>query len=299
MFRVYQDARHWIPNQVWDDKRKHGRVTGMNTIRQAQGLRPKKSLGQNFLTSIPARIAIVTAGHLTASDTVLEIGPGKGFLTQGLLDTGAQIIALEKDRDLVPFLQEKFSTYKNFNLVEGDALDFSFENCKLKIENYKLIANIPYYITGAILSYYLSHKHQPTHMVVLVQQEVAERVVARDGKESILSLAVKVYGEPKIVYRVKRGSFNPIPNVDSAVLSITNISRKHFIDTKHEELFFKLIKAGFAHKRKFVISNIKETFPTVDYMALFQALGLSPKIRAEDINLAQWLVLSEKVGHVC
>lgn len=257
-------------------------------------MKPKKSLGQNFLTSIPARIAIVSAGNLTPEDTVLEIGPGKGFLTEGLLSTGAQVVALEKDRELVPYLTEKFSSYKNFTITEGDALTHEPPHLP-----YKLIANIPYYITGAILETYLSHKYQPAQMVVLVQQEVAERVVARDGKESILSLAVKAYGEPKIVYRVKRGSFNPIPNVDSAVLSIANISRNRFKDAHHEELFFKLIKAGFAHKRKFVISNIKETFPTVDYIPLFQALGLSPKIRAEDINLAQWLTLSEKVSRVC
>jgi len=248
-------------------------------------MRAKKSLGQNFLTSIPARIAIVSAGNLTSKDTVLEIGPGKGFLTKALLDTGAQIIALEKDRELIPILNEQFSNYKNFTLIEGDALEFdpltfdmSFPrrresrlitldprlreddtNNKL-IVPYKLIANIPYYITGAILSRYLSHTHQPTQIVVLVQQEVAERVVARDKKESILSLAVKVYGKPKIVYRVKRGSFNPIPNVDSAVLSIDNISRKNFKNKKHEENFFKVLKGGFSHKRKFMISNLKSGY---------------------------------------
>jgi 16S rRNA (adenine1518-N6/adenine1519-N6)-dimethyltransferase len=169
-------------------------------------MKAKKSLGQNFLTSVPARIAIVNAGNLSSTDTVLEIGPGRGFLTQGLLDTGAHVVALEKDKELLPVLAEQFSNYKNFTLTEGDALEFDTSNHKQTANDYKLIANIPYYITGAILSKYLSHKHQPTQMVVLVQQEVAERVVARDKKESILSLAVKAYGEPKIVYRVKRGN---------------------------------------------------------------------------------------------
>lgn len=258
-------------------------------------MKPKKSLGQNFLTSIPARIAIVGAGELTKNDTVLEIGPGKGFLTDGLLDTGAQVVALEKDRELVPFLNEKFSLRKNFNLIEGDALEFSPVSCSLLRDSYKLIANIPYYITGAILEKYLSGENQPSQMVVLVQQEVAERVVARDGKESILSIAVKVYGDPKIVYRVKRGSFNPIPNVDSAVLSISNISRKNFIDTTHEETFFKLVKAGFAHKRKFMISNIRETFPNTNLNELFQSLNISEKVRAEDLKLEQWLMLSKNL----
>ncbi len=257
-------------------------------------MKPKKSLGQNFLTSIPARIAIVNAGDLTSSDTVLEIGPGKGFLTKGLLETGAHVIALEKDWELLPILNEQFSTYKNFTLVEGDALEFDPSTFDFRLSTYKLIANIPYYITGAILSRYLSHTHQPTQMVVLVQQEVAERVVARDKKESILSLAVKVYGEPKIVYRVKRGSFNPIPNVDSAVLSIDNISRKNFKNKNHEENFFKVLKGGFSHKRKFMMSNLKEKLPEINWQELFIKNSINEKIRAEDVPLETWLSLSLK-----
>jgi 16S rRNA (adenine1518-N6/adenine1519-N6)-dimethyltransferase len=264
----------------------------MSTCAKVLQMKPKKSLGQNFLTSIPARIAIVSAGNLTSKDTVLEIGPGKGFLTKALLDTGAQIIALEKDRELIPILTEQFSTCKNFTLVEGDALEFDILNHQPVTSNYKLVANIPYYITGAILSKYLSHTHQPTQMVVLVQQEVAERVIARDKKESILSLAVKVYGEPKIVYRVKRGSFNPIPNVDSAVLSIDNISRKNFKNKNHEENLFKVLKGGFSHKRKFMISNLKEKLPETNWQELFIKNSINEKIRAEDVPLETWLSLS-------
>lgn len=260
---------------------------------------PKKSLGQNFLTSIPARIAIVNAGNLMVSDTVLEIGPGKGFLTRGLLDSGAHVVALEKDRELIPVLQETFSQEvktKKLALIEGDALLFETKNEKRLTKNYKLIANIPYYITGAILSRYLSCSHQPIQMVVLVQKEVAERVVARDGKESILSLAVKVYGDPKIVYRVKRGSFNPIPNVDSAVLSIENISRKNFKNAKHEENFFSVVKAGFSHKRKFLISNLKEKLPETNWQDLFIKNNLNEKVRAEDVILDTWLQLSLSIS---
>ena len=258
-------------------------------------MKPKKSLGQNFLTSIPARIAIVKAGELTSSHNVLEIGGGMGFLTEELLKTGAHIITLEKDKELIPILNEKFSNYKNFDLVEGDALLFDISKHKLKNKNYKLIANIPYYITGAIIEKYLSSKHQPTQMVILIQKEVAERIVSTDKKESILSLAVKAYGDPKIIYRVKRGSFNPIPNVDSAVLSISNISRKNFVDKKHEEVFFKLIKAGFAHKRKLLISNIREVFPEKDFYDLFKSLNISEKVRAEDLKLDKWLQMALKI----
>jgi 16S rRNA (adenine1518-N6/adenine1519-N6)-dimethyltransferase len=260
---------------------------------------PKKSLGQNFLTSIPARLAIVQAGNLTVNDTVLEIGPGKGFLTKGLLDSGASVLVLEKDRELVPLLTDTFADAtknKQLTIIEGDALVFDPADHEMLANGYKLIANIPYYITGAILSRYLSNTHQPSQMVVLVQKEVAERVVARDHKESILSLAVKVYGTPKIVYRVNKGSFNPIPKVDSAVLSIENISRNNFTHKNHEEIFFKIIKAGFAHKRKFLISNLRETFPVVNFQEHFKALNLSEKIRAENVTLAAWLQLSLNIA---
>ncbi len=256
---------------------------------------PKKSLGQNFLTSIPARIAIVNAGELSSSDTVLEIGPGKGFLTKGILESGAKVVALEKDRELIPLLSETFAqeiASKQLQVIEGDALEFNPLSQKLMANGYKLIANIPYYITGAILSTYLSSHHQPCTMVVLVQKEVAERVCAKDGKESLLSLSVKCYGEPKLVYRVSRGSFFPIPNVDSGVLKVSNISRNNFKNQYHEALFFKLIHAGFAHKRKFAISNIKTIFPDNNIPLLFEEVELSEKVRAEDVSLHTWLSIS-------
>ena len=259
----------------------------------------KKSLGQNFLTSVPARMAIVEAGEVVSSDSILEIGPGRGFLTKALLNTGASVVALEKDKDLIPLLSEQFSSQirgGQLELIEGDALDFNFENCKLKIENYKLVANIPYYITGAILERYLSHVNQPKTMVVLVQKEVAERVCARNGKESILSLSVKAYGEPKLVYRVSRGSFNPAPTVDSAVIQITNISRKNFNNQYHEQLFFKILKQGFAHKRKYLLSNLRESFPSDDLHSIFSTLSIPEKTRAEDVPLPLWLSLADRIS---
>lgn len=260
--------------------------------------RPKKSLGQNFLTSIPARIAIVASGEILPSDTILEIGPGKGFLTKAILETGAHVVALEKDKDLLPLLSQNFSseiTSKHLTLIEGDVLEFDPTSYKLLSTGYKLIANIPYYITGAILSHFLTNTCAPSMMVVLVQKEVAERVCARDKKESLLSLSVKVYGDPKLVYRVNKGSFFPIPTVDSAVLQIKNISKKNFTDEHHEAVFFKLIHAAFAHKRKFAISNIQAIFTQEDILSLFTEENLSSKIRAEDVPLASWIRISSKI----
>ena len=133
-------------------------------------------------------------------------------------------------------------------------------------------------------------------MVVLVQKEVALRVCAKDNKESLLSLSVKCYGEPKLVYKVSKGSFFPIPSVDSAVLQIKNITRNNFKNQYHEALFFKLIHAGFAHKRKFAISNIKTIFHDADILSLFKEHNLSEKVRAEDVTLASWLQLSLKLA---
>lgn len=254
-------------------------------------MKPKKHLGQNFLTSIPARMEIVKAGEVLPTDTILEIGPGRGFLTTALLETGAKVTALEKDADLIPLLTEQFEAFPNFSLIEGDALTYDPE-----VPGYKLIANIPYYITGAILERYLSHTNQPATMVVLVQKEVAERVCAREGKESILSLSVKAYGEPKLVYKVSRGSFNPAPTVDSAVLQIKNISRNNFKNQYHEQIFFKTVKQGFAHKRKLLLSNLKEVFPSVNLPEIFEALGLQPKVRAEDVTLPSWIQLSLRLA---
>jgi 16S rRNA (adenine1518-N6/adenine1519-N6)-dimethyltransferase len=269
-------------------------------------MHPKKSLGQNFLTSIPARLKMVEAGRVTTADTVLEIGPGKGFLTKALLETGAKVIALEKDADLLPLLSESFSseiTTGALTLIEGDALEYTpaFAHSPLStlhppLSTYKLIANIPYYITGAILSHFLTLPHQPSCIVVLIQKEVAERACAKDCKESLLSLSIKAYGDPKLVYRVSRGSFNPIPKVDSAILQIENISRKNFKHDYHEAMFFKVIHAAFAHKRKFALSNIQSVFKNVDIKTLFKEANLSEKVRAEDVTLQAWIQISSRLS---
>ncbi len=262
-------------------------------------LPPKKSLGQNFLTSIPARMKIVEAGEIIPTDIILEIGPGKGFLTKALLATGAHVVALEKDRALIPFLSETFSTplaSNQLTLIEGDVLVFDPARYRLQANGYKLVANIPYYITGAILSRFLTNLHQPSTMVVLVQKEVAERICARDAKESLLSLSVKAYGDPKLVYRVNKGSFHPIPSVDSAVLQIKNISRTNFTSARHEEVFFKLIRAAFAHKRKFALSNTASVFIDTDIASLFKEANLSEKVRAEDVALLSWIQISKRIS---
>lgn len=255
----------------------------------------KKSLGQNFLKSEKALNQIVEAGRLSSSDTVLEIGPGLGALTSWLLYSGAKVIGVEKDDDLTIKLREMFvSEIKmgQLTLMNEDILDF-----EPKLDKYKLIANIPYNITGAILEKFLSCDKQPELIVILVQKEVALRIVSRDEKESILSISIKIYGEPKLVDTVKAGSFSPAPKVDSAILAIYGISKSFFEENKvTEEHFFKILKSGFASKRKKLSSNLSVIFDKAKVLKTFEDLGLSDNTRAEDVPLEVWRELSLKLS---
>ncbi len=274
-------------------------------------LHPKKSLGQNFL--MHARIAerIADTARLAKDATVLEIGPGRGILTQALLARAGHVIAVEADGELVAQLRVTFENEiadRHLELVHADIRTLDFEmylNSRYSVKQgtrvgeneYQVVANIPYYLTGELFRMLLESEHQPASITFLVQKEVAERIVLRRGsgqaraKESILSLSVKAYGEPKYEFTVKRGAFIPAPNVDSAVLSVRNISRDNFASRAEERRFFELVHAGFAHKRKFVRSNLKEL--NVDPLLL---ASVPPKARAEDLSIAMWLALSAVEG---
>jgi 16S rRNA (adenine1518-N6/adenine1519-N6)-dimethyltransferase len=252
----------------------------------------KKSLGQNFLKSIPALNAIILAGEIKKDDIVLEIGPGKGALTEKLLEKSGKVIAIEKDKDLLEILQEKFKEeIKNgkFVLINEDVLNY-----EIKEKNYKIIANIPYNITGAILKKFLTSENQPEKMVLMVQNEVAKRIVAKDGDESILSISVKAYGNPKIVMKVPARYFSPAPKVDSAIIAITNISRETFNKNNiNEGKFWELVKNGFAHKRKVLVSNLKDLYKKEKILEIFEKLNISEKTRAEDLTLENWIAITK------
>ena len=184
-------------------------------------MKAKKNLGQNFLTRDHYAIIMAEKAMVGQKDTVLEIGPGKGILTAILLKKAGHVIAVEKDPELVVFLKERFANEikkQKLTLVSGDIFTYH-----LPPITYKLIANIPYYITGEIIRHFLSNDKQPQSLTLMVQKEVAERIVARNKKESLLSLSVKAYGEPEIVARVSAGNFFPKPKVDSAIIHIAGI----------------------------------------------------------------------------
>ena len=266
----------------------------LNTVQERPGHKAKKSLGQNFLKSMVALNKIIEAGEIKPNDIILEIGPGKGALTEKLLEKAGYVIAIEKDKDLYELLKIKFEKEiqnKKLILINDDCLKFNPESYKLKANSYKLIANIPYNITGAILKKFLTEKNQPNMMVLMVQHEVAKRIIANDKKESILSISVKAYGEPKMVMKVPARYFSPAPKVDSAIIKISNISRKLFKQNSQgrslrnfEERFWEIIHAGFAHKRKKLSNNLKKT--TVQ-----ERPGQWRNARAEDLSLQDWINL--------
>ncbi len=262
----------------------------------------KKSLGQHFLRSESALRKIAEAGQLSPADIVLEIGPGEGVLTKLLLEQAGKVIAVEKDDRLIPLLKQKFATEiasRKLELIHADILKFSIFNFQFSGKPYKIVANIPYYITGALIRKFLESDAQPKTMVLLIQKEVGKRIIAKDKKESILSISVKAYGVPRYIDTVKAGAFSPPPKVDSAIIAIENISKEFFTDGLTEPLhgtrldlvrkaelrFFALLKKGFAHPRKLLSSNLE-----IDPQILVSC-GLSPKVRAEEVSLAEWRCL--------
>ena len=259
-------------------------------------IKAKKSLGQNFLKSKKALEEMIRAGEISSSDIVLEIGPGEGALTEKLLKTGAKIIAIEKDDRLIAPLNEKFRDEienKQFTLIHGDILDIDLNVLHLKINKYKLIANIPYYITGLIFRKFLEGDIQPSKIVIMVQKEIADRIIARDGKESLLSLSVKAYGKPIKIMKVDKENFSPKPKVDSAILLINNISKDFFTEITEKD-FFEVIKAGFAHKRKILVANLRDVFEKrgensgKNLQQIFSTLQIPEKSRSEDLKLEDW-----------
>jgi 16S rRNA (adenine1518-N6/adenine1519-N6)-dimethyltransferase len=255
-------------------------------------IKAKKSLGQNFLKSGQVAMEIAAAGNIQAGDLVLEIGPGKGILTEKILKLGGTVVCVEKDRELISILQDKFKNeieVGKLRIIPGDILEFDPQK-ELAGKKYKIIANIPYYITGLILKNFLEARHQPTDMVLLVQKEVAQRIMARNEKESILSISIKAYGEPEIIRKVSQKLFSPEPKVDSAVLAIRKISKKLFSENKiPEKDFFEVLKAGFSHKRKVISSNIP-----LELSTRLLKCGINPKSRAENLKLKDWVCLAKK-----
>jgi 16S rRNA (adenine1518-N6/adenine1519-N6)-dimethyltransferase len=258
----------------------------------------KKSLGQNFLNSDYVPKKLCDAGEVSAGDVVLEIGPGTGALTKELLARGAIVTAFEADARAISILEETFTEQiytQQLLLHHIDARQFDLDDYGLTDGGFKVIANIPYYLSGLLLRTILESSVQPHTLVFLMQKELVERI-ARSKKESLLSLSVKAFGEPTYVATIKRGHFTPPPKVDSAILKVANINRDHFT-TFSSATFFTLLQLGFSSKRKQLAGNLRRQFEIDHILEAFSVVGLDEKIRAEDVSLSQWLALVTELQH--
>ena len=256
----------------------------------------KKSLGQHFLTSDYAPKKMCDAADLHVGDIVLEIGPGTGALTKEILARGVTVIALEADMRAIESLQETFEAEiasKQLIVHHHDAREIDPAQFGLIDQQYKVVANIPYYISGLLFRTLLESKCQPNTLVFLVQKEVATRI-ARDKKESLLSLSVKVYGDPSYICTVSRGHFTPPPKVDSAIIAISNISQEKLAEITKES-FFTILHLGFGQKRKQLLGNLSAHYDRELVAAILEEAKLTPTVRAEDISIETWLFLVKKL----
>lgn len=253
-------------------------------------MKPKKSLGQNFLNNLDTLQKIVEAGELNESDEIIEVGPGHGVLTEALSPKVKSVMAIELDQELIPKLKEKFKYRRNITLIHADALTH-----ELPETPYKLIANIPYYITSPLLNHFLKDQpahRRPTHIVLLVQKEVAEKILEPVGKRSVLALQVQLFGKPSILATVPASHFTPKPKVDSAILRIDMYPEALAKDDELKKVF-QLIHIGFHQRRKKLMKNLK-SLNGVNEEKLknaFATLGLNPNARAQELSIEQWLGL--------
>ncbi|MBI5470428.1 ribosomal RNA small subunit methyltransferase A [Candidatus Kaiserbacteria bacterium] len=249
-------------------------------------------LGQHFLKNPHYARILAEAAKLGAGDTVVEIGPGTGALTQELLATGARVIAIEKDErlaaNLIPMFEREVVEGR-FKILPMDIRDFDPRAHGLKAGGYVVAANIPYYITGEIIRKFLEERTPPSIIALLIQKEVADRIVSK--KESILSISVKAYGTPKIIAKVSRGNFSPPPSVDSSIILIDKISKKNFKKI-HEQRFFEVVRAGFASKRKQLLNNLGVKFGRDEALHALKRAGVSEKARAETVSVDEWFKLA-------
>ncbi len=269
------------------------RETIIQTLRRL-GIEPKKSLGQNFLMTESIYHAIVEALDLVSTDTVVEVGPGLGTLTQFLADKKARVIAIEKDTELTKHLRKKFTDTRNITIEEGDILEWQPTAHNLKAGEYKVVGNIPYYLTSHLLRIIFESWPTPQKIVVMIQKEVAQRIIAKPPAMSLLAVSIQYFANTKIIRHVPAGNFYPSPDVESSIIALT----PHAITRKvPDALFFKVARAGFSEKRKQILNNLSRELH-LDKNTITEILtksSIDPKRRAETLTIEEWQRLTEHI----
>ncbi|NEQ49763.1 MAG: 16S rRNA (adenine(1518)-N(6)/adenine(1519)-N(6))-dimethyltransferase RsmA [Leptolyngbya sp. SIO3F4] len=266
--------------------------------------RPRKRFGQHWLRDPQILNQILAAAELSNTDRVLEIGPGQGVLTKGLVPFTQSVVAVEVDRDLVRQLQHQFQASERFHLIEGDFLDVDLAAALAEHPNFqapnKVVANIPYYITGPILEKLLGRIRQPNphpyeSIVLLVQKEVADRLYAKPGNKAFNGLSVRVQylAECELICPVPASAFKPAPKVESAVVRLRPRSLPQPV--ANPKLLDNLVKQGFSQKRKMLRNNLKSLVERDHITAVLEAMSINPQVRAEQLSVENWIALSNRV----
>ena len=264
---------------------------------------PLRRRGQNFLIKPKIIKRIIDIAEIGKEDVILEIGPGLGALTKPIADKCKKIIAVEIDKKLVEILKKRLGDYKNIEIIKGSILD-GISNFNLGAKRYKVISNLPFNITGRILRILLEQKDKPELIVVVVQKEVAQRIMAQPPYMSLLSLSIQFYSQVRAVFNINKSNFWPQPKVDSMALKIK--PNKFKIKKEIEDNFFQLIKAGFSSKRKYLLNNLSKSVIMQNinhwntkekkefFLEIFKKIGLNKKVRAQELSLKQWIEITSK-----
>ncbi len=251
---------------------------------------PNKFLGQNFLENEEVVDKILSVADLSSQDTVLEVGPGQGAITEKLCPKVKQVIAIEKDKELVEYLQNKFKSTKNLKIIAGDILQQQYSIFNIK--DYKIISNLPFYLTSRFLRIFLELENKPTMMVLIIQKEVAQRICDEAPQASLLSNSVQFYAKPEIIAFVSKKNFNPAPEVDTAIIKI-NVLQEPRIKVDDVNKFFKILKIGFSQKRKQLHNNFSSGLhiSKEETKELLQKAGIDSERRAQTLSLEEWAKL--------
>jgi 16S rRNA (adenine1518-N6/adenine1519-N6)-dimethyltransferase len=271
-------------------------------------LRAKKRLGQHFLVNSGILKNIVAASELSSSDLVVEIGPGMGVLTRELVQEAGWVIAVEVDSQMIEMLRQTLEGSGKATIINRDILEIepqdliqqerdSFPPAVSDPSQYKLVANLPYYITAPIIRHFCEARLKPQMMVIMVQKEVAKNIVAKPGNMGILAISVQFYGQPQIVSYVPAGNFYPIPKVDSAILKI-NLYPRPVVRVSSESRFFEVVRAGFCAARKQIANSLAQGLDInkVEVLSLLEKANLRPQRRAEELSLEEWALLERTIS---
>ena len=265
----------------------------LKSLLKKYNLWAKKRLGQNFLIDEQVLCSIIEAAELKKSDNIIEVGPGTGFLTDKLLEKAGNVVAIEQDKDMVRILNERFDEVNNLKVVNADVLKTRSQNSGFRSQTYKVVANIPYYITSPLLKHFLQSDNRPEMMVLLVQKEVAEKICGISGK-SVITIETQIFGEPEIIEFVPSNAFYPAPKVNSAILRI-RVYKSPLVPVDGLRDFLRIVKFGFSQKRKKLKSSLAAglRMKSSEIKEILIKTGIDPDLRAENLSIENWQKLAK------